>query len=278
MNRYGKPRCKTLKEYMELRPEGFPESITKEEIAIGRNFVYVGRGASMPQVGMLGGRKYILKCGSLSAYSSDGHVHNEYVTDCLLALAGCDVPASFEYNVDMGNGRLETVRLAEFIEGARLMSDFFTSGDEAMRRKVVDHVVRTYPLQAFIEGYDTYQHTSGVDNTLGTDDGRFWFVDNGASFEYRAKGRRKEWFHERDIDDPETGYLSLAKGTNRATRHQHWLREFLKGVPDDVLWEAASRYDFPDLYSQLPDYLKHPNLERFAMALSMRSPYRHPAV
>ncbi len=274
MNHYGKPRCKTLKEYLELRPEGFPESLTKEEIALGRNFKYVGRGASMPQVGILGGRRYILKCGSLSEFSSDGHVHNEYVTDCLLALAGCDVPASFEYSVDMGNGRLETVRLAEYVEGASMLSDFFTSGDGEMRRKVVDYVVRTYPLQAFIEGYDTYQHSSGVDNTLGTADGRFWFIDNGASFEYRAKGKKRSWFFERDIDDPETGYLSLAKGTNRATRRQFWLQKFLAGVPDDALWEAASRYDFRNLYSQLPDYLKHPNLERYAEEISRRSPYR----
>lgn len=40
-------------------------------------------------------------------------------------------------------------------------------------------------------------------------EGNLWFVDNGASFDFRACGKLKGWFWQRhDVADPRSGYLS----------------------------------------------------------------------
>ena len=52
----------------------FPEELTAEMLS---GFQTTPRGCTRPRVGMIGGRKYIAKCGGWSQHSSDGHVRNE---------------------------------------------------------------------------------------------------------------------------------------------------------------------------------------------------------
>ena len=76
---------------------GVPETLTAEMLA---DFKTTPRGCTHPRVGEINGQRFIAKCGSWSAYSSDEHVHNELVADNLLRAAGLNVPASREYRVN----------------------------------------------------------------------------------------------------------------------------------------------------------------------------------
>ena len=68
-----------------------PAELTAEMLA---GFRTTPRGCTHPRVGEIGGHRFIAKCGSWSAYSSDEHVHNEFVADNLLRAAGLNVLAS----------------------------------------------------------------------------------------------------------------------------------------------------------------------------------------
>ena len=87
-------------------------------------------------------------------------------------------------------------------------------------------------------------------------DGTLLYVDNGASFDFRARGKRKGWFWKRmDVKDRAIGYLSLANHHDQVT-----LREILDAgsVTGLRLWREAKKYDFVSLVEQLPaDYQGH---------------------
>ena len=90
----------------------FPAELTAEMLA---DFRTTPRGCTHPRVGEIDGHRFIAKCGSWSAYSSDEHVHNEFVADNLLRAAGLNVPFSREYRVDFEDGRgRQTIRLAVY--------------------------------------------------------------------------------------------------------------------------------------------------------------------
>lgn len=233
----------------------FPVNLTKEMLL---SFTEVLAGSTRPHKGTIGGVDYVLKCGSYSPTSSAEHVHNEYVADCFLRAAGCNVPESREYKVDVSGRGAETVRLSRFLKGARLLGVASSVTDAAIRRQIVE----TYPVMSFIAAIDTYQH-SPMDNVLVDSEGNLWFVDNGASFDFCAKGARKNWFFTRsDIHDPGVGYFSLLRH-----RDQGNLRTLLAGVSDEELRKAAARYCFVDLVAALPADYQHPNLISYAKQL-----------
>ena len=94
-------------------------------------------------------------------------------------------------------------------------------------------------------------------------DGNLWFVDNGASFDFRACGKRKGWFWTRsDVDHPLNGYLSLANHPNQLS-----LRTILGLVNGDELWASASKVNFSKLVSTLPESHRKAELEDYAAAL-----------
>ena len=204
----------------------------------------------------------MLKCGSFSEFSSDAHVHNEFVADGLLRAAGCNVPASREYRADIGNGRVETLRLSEFIGNGRDLKPAFNEGTAAGKRFLIDQIVATYPVVSFIDGTDTYQHHC-LDNVLVDGDYRLWFIDNGASFDFRARGARKNWFWSRtDPTDREHGFFAVRDYANES------LKRILKNVSDDELIAAARKYDFVELYKTLPADYQQPALEEYAKNLN----------
>lgn len=245
----------------------FPAAINAEMI---KDFIYIGRGSTYPHVGLIDGVKFILKCRSYEeeskrvgrgAVPSDGHVHNEFVADCFLRSAGCNVPESKEYRADIGNG-IETLRLAEFVNGVELMVGW-NRADAAMKHKIREQVVATYPLQAFLFGTDTYQHRGLVDNTLVDDDGSIWFIDNGASFHYRARGGDRSEFWRRDPDDVARWFFEL-----RDHKSQHDLRALLGDATDEDLRLAAAKYDFVALVKTLPNGYQRKELLECAAAFN----------
>ena len=235
----------------------FPAELTAEMLA---GFRTTPRGCTHPRVGEIGGYRFIAKCGSWSAYSSDEHVHNEFVADNLLRAAGLNVPFSREYRVDFEDGRgRQTIRLAVYDDALKPIMEVWESADATLRAKIRAQAVAAYPVQALIAGIDTFTW----DNVKVDPNGNLWFVDNGASFDFRACGKLKGWFWQRnDVADPRSGYLSLAKHPN-----QYDLRSILGKVDDAELWAAAKNCRFAQLVAQLPDSHRKAELTAYATAL-----------
>ena len=220
----------------------FPKDLKAETL---KGFITTERGSTHPRVGGINGKEYIAKCGAWSTYSSDEHVLNELKADEFLSQAGFNVPVSREYTVDFGgrDGK-RIVRLAEFKADTIPLAEAWGQGDETLRAKIREQVIASYPVQAIIAGIDTYKY----DNIRVDRDGNLWFVDNGASFDYRARGLKKGWFFYRNNPlDPKSGYMSLARH-----RDQGLLRRVLGGVDEAKLWEAAAKCDVEKLIRCLP--------------------------
>ena len=182
------------------------------------------------------------------------------MADGLLREAGLNVPPSREYYVDFGGGRgPETVRLAVYDDSMSPIMEAWAGANAELRQKIRAQAVAAYPVQALIAGIDTFTW----DNVKVDPAGSLWFVDNGASFDYRACGKRKGWFWMRkDVDDPASGYLSLAKHPD-----QHDLRKILGSIDDTELWAAAGKVKFEKLVAKLPDSHRSPALVAYAKAL-----------
>lgn len=220
----------------------FPKTLTCE---ILENFVTTKRGSTHPRVGEINGRKYIAKCGCWSTYSSDEHVLNELAADKFLGKVGFNVPKSKKYRVDFGErvGK-KVVRLAEYKADTIPLAEAWENADERMREKIRGQVIASYPVQAIIAGIDTYKY----DNIRVDRDGELWFVDNGASFDFRARGLKKGWFWSRtNPDDPKSGFLSLARH-----RDQGLLRRILGGVDEASMWRAAASVDTMLIKKEFP--------------------------
>lgn len=226
----------------DAKSDVLPKALKAEML---RGFITTERGSTHPRVGEINGKEYIAKCGAWSTYSSDEHVLNELKADEFLSQAGFNVPVSREYTVDFGgrDGK-RIVRLAEFKADTIPLAEAWEQGDEKLRIKIREQVIASYPVQAIIAGIDTYKY----DNIRVDRDGNLWFVDNGASFDYRARGLKKGWFFFRDNPlDPKSGYMSLARH-----RDQGLLRRILGGVDEAKLWEAAAKCDVEKLIRCLP--------------------------
>lgn len=243
----------------------FPESLTAEMV---RDFWTLPSGSTHPHAGVIGGQEFVLKCGSYSTTSHDDHVHNEFVGDCFLRAAGCNVPESREYRADIGHGKVETLRLAERLHDVRHLKESWQCADAARRDFLRQQLIDTYPVQSFIAGIDTYQHEA-MDNVMVDRDGRLWFIDNGASFDYRAKGHPKNWFWDRTDLFGIHGYFSLRTddGSVPNTYDQSELRALIRDVDDETLRRAAARYDFSSLVKTLPEGYRRPSLVAYAAAL-----------
>lgn len=152
----------------------------------------------------------------------------------------------------------QVVRLAVVEETEPIMAAW-EKADEALKVKIRAQVLASYPVQALIAGIDTFTY----DNVRVDKNGRLWFVDNGASFNYRACGKKKGWFWDRvDVNDPKSGYLSLAHHPD-----QHGLRTLLGEVTDDQLWQEARKWKFSRIVSWLPEKWQREGLVAYAKAM-----------
>ena len=71
--------------------------------------------------------------------------------------------------------------------------EVWDSADATLRAKIRAQAVAAYPVQPLIAGIDTFTW----DNVKVDAEGNLWFVDNGASFDFRACGKLKGWFWQR---------------------------------------------------------------------------------
>lgn len=242
----------------DLKDPGFPKELTAEML---KDFKTTPNGCTHPRVGTIAGHRFIAKCGSWSAFSSDEHVHGEFVADNLLRFAGLNVPYSREYRVDFGEGRgPQTVRLAVYDDALVPIMEAWGRADAALRETIRRQAIAAYPVQTLIAGIDTFTW----DNVKVDANGGLWFVDNGASFDFRACGKLKGWFWDRkSVHDAQTGYLSLAHHPN-----QYDLREILgAGTTDADLWAAAKEVPFRRIVRQLPDSHRTAGLKAYAKQL-----------
>ena len=110
--------------------------------------------------------------------------------------------------------------------------------------KIREQAIAAYPVQALIAGIDTFTY----DNVLVDARGELWFVDNGASFDFRACGKKKGWFWgRRDPSDADTGYLSLIRHPDQLV-----LQAIVGEYDPKELIAVAKRYDFAKLFEKLP--------------------------
>lgn len=236
----------------------FPGVLEAETLA---GFETAPLGSTHPRIGRIDGVPYVAKCGSWSVYSSNEHVHNEFVADCILRAAGLNVPFSREYQIRFDDrGEPQTVRLAAFESGARPLGEVWKTAGATLRGKIRKQVLAAYPVISWIAGIDTFTH----DNILVDGAGNLVFVDNGASFDFRSRGQRKGWFWHRDnVKDGETGFFSLVTHPDQA-----FLRELLGDAKPSDLLAAAAKYDFVALAGKLPAPYQTGNLFAYSEALN----------
>lgn len=234
---------------------GLPEYLTAEML---RDFKTTPVGSTRPRVGKIGNKMFIAKCGAWSEYSSDEHVHNESIADYFLAISNLAVPASREYVVDFGGreGR-RIIRLSWFFNDLKPLEEVWRHADGELRARIREQVVKAYPIQSFIAGIDTFMN----DNVRVAPNGELFFVDNGASFDFRARGGTKGWFWKRsDVHDPKSGYLSLFNHPD-----QRLLREILgRDTTAEELWKAAVGVSLARLVKSLPLDYRKPELLDYA--------------
>ena len=258
-------------------PCNFPTTLTEADLD---GFRVTLNGSTEPYVGKIGDSMFIAKKGS---HTSADHVENEHIANELHLAAGLNAPRSRMYDVSVGKdtrtaaekymdlvngvkdaGKKERVMLAEYIPNAVSLeaawNDSVKTGDKAMQKKIRDQVLAAYPFESFVAGIDLFQN----DNALVDNDGKLWMVDNGAAFDFRARGGRNGWFNSRtDPDDPNNGLMSLLNH-----RSQTLLQGILKGVTEQDVLKAAKRYDFEELVKKLPPEYQTQGLKAYAKALN----------
>ena len=225
----------------------FPDELSYDVIA--GEFRQTANGATCPRHGYIDGVHYIAKCETFQQLvnrpktTSEKHVHNEFVADGVIRGMGFNVPESREYRTRENR---VLVRLAKFIAPTRPLCNAWDAADSEAKEAIRRQVVAAYPLQHLIAGFDTFHN----DNVLVTEDGRLWFVDNGASFGWSAMGAYDKYYkYNRRTDpcNPQYGFLSL-----RDHPGQKLLHSVLSGVADAELWAEAAKLDVDRFVSLLP--------------------------
>ena len=260
-------------------PISFPKTLTEGDL---EGFRVTLNGSTEPFVGKIGNSLFIAKKGT---HTSADHVRNEDLANRFHLTAGLRAPRSRVYELDGAKDERtpaqkymdevngvkgpfkETVMLAEYIPNAVSLeaawNDAKKADDAAKMKKIQSEVLKAYPIEAFVAGIDLFQN----DNALVDGDGNLWMVDNGAAFDYRARGGRKGWFNQRtDPADPQNGYFSLARHTS-----QRLLADILRGIPDSKIVSAAKAYDFEALAKTLPPEYQTPGLMEYARNLNQFS-------
>ena len=253
----------------------FPEQLEKGMLS---EVSYMGSGSTLPHRAKIGGQWFVLKCdgwrlNGAKGYAMDNadpHVHNEVVADDFLCEAGLNVPDSKEYFADIGHGRKEVIRVSRMIE-AKDFGLVYDQADSTLRTRLVRQLIVAYPVLSLIAAVDTFKHYQ-LDNLMVDASGRVWFIDNGATFGYRAKGQliASEHFTERTDPRGPNGFFWLRDHDDAS--HYYCKRDRLaeifsrEGVTDADLEQAASRYHFADLVRTLPVEYQTPNLMNYAAA------------
>lgn len=257
----------------------FPNTLKEDDL---KDFRITLNGSTEPYVGKIGDTLFIAKKGT---HTSADHVRNEDIANKFHLTAGLRAPRSrvYEYSVskdprtpaqrymDEVNGQKgafkETVMLAEYIPSAVSLDAAWRkalkTNDTAMQKKIRAEVLHAYPVESFLAGIDVFQN----DNALVDSKGNLYLVDNGASFDYRARGGRKGWFENRtDPKDKQTGHMSLLEN-----KSQTLLQSILKGVTESDILAETRKYDFEALAKSLPKEYQTASLLEYAKSLNRLS-------
>ena len=223
-------------------------------------FVQMPSGSTRPHCGSIGGVKFVLKCPGWGGYdaNAEAHVVNEVVADDFLRAAGLNVPDSRLYHSEIGNDFYEPIRLSRFID-AENFGEVWRRCDAKRRRDLALQVAEAYPVLSLMAAVDTFKHNP-MDNLMVDAEGRVWFVDNGAMFGYRARGKKiaPEYYELRTDPQGPNGFFWLRDhdGDKYYCRRDGLPDLFADaGIGDGDLRAAAARYDFGALVATLPaDY------------------------
>lgn len=237
----------------------FPDTLSENDLS---GFLYTQNGGTWPQVGVIAGRMYILKRGrepNRGGGSNVAHVRNEAAADAFCRRAGLRVPASRVYEI--GD---DVVRLSEYVSGAESLASAWAQGDATLRRRLREQLRTAYPIELLLANVDVFQG----DNILVDATGVAWFVDNGATFAYRAMGGLKnraggfsyDYDRRENPESPVWGWTSLAERAN---------------VPDGVFFDfdrravlaETAKYDLSALVAALDNVRRTPALVAFAAAM-----------
>ena len=226
----------------------------------------------------IGGKKqmFFLKTDN-STLTADA-VRNEFASDEFLRSAGVHAPDGMLYS--LGNGHIAklTTEVPDVI--GDLSNGVGSLGlSPTQKNHLVEKLREAYPLLDVMYHTDAFKN----DNILVDKDANPWFVDNGSSFLYRARGGLKDstWggpdmTKRANASDPKDGY-----GTLYGHHSQKGLRADIgKNMTNADLLREAAKYDMEQLVQNAiqgtPQIAKDcPGLLSYAKTLDkMADPYR----
>lgn len=226
----------------------------------------------------IGGKKqmFFLKTDN-STLTADA-VRNEFASDEFLRSAGVNAPDGMLYS--LGNGHIAKLTT----EVPDVIGDLSNGVDSlglspTQKKHLVEKLREAYPLLDVMYHTDAFKN----DNILVDKDANPWFVDNGSSFLYRARGGLKDstWggpdmTKRANASDPKDGY-----GTLYGHHSQKGLRADIgKNMTNADLLREAAKYDMEQLVQnaiqETPQIAKDcPGLLSYAKTLDkMADPYR----
>jgi len=187
---------------------------------------------------------------------------NEYAANMFLRNAGVNAPDGNLY--DLGNG--EVAMLTDKIENTTPLNQV------QMTPKIQEQLREAYPLLDVMYSTDAFRS----DNIRVDQNGKVWFVDNGASFEYKGKGDKREksnpnWqgfefakrddaYGKPDADGYDTSYGALYGSSRKA-------RQYLGKMSRTEMLQKAAKYDMEALVGKLPKEQQSETLKKFAKSL-----------
>lgn len=151
-----------------------------------------------------------------------------------------------------------------------------------MTRAIRNRLRSAYPILDLMYASDAFRS----DNIRVDGNGNVWFVDNGASFNFKGKGDKREksnpnWkgfeFNARDNadGDPDKDGCDTSYGALYGASKK--VRGYLGKMSKIQMLQEAAKYDFEDLVSRLPNDIRSPGLEKFAKSLNNLSAKYRPS-
>lgn len=129
-----------------------------------------------------GGKKWVVKKERMG---KDGHLASESRADFVYRAMGFDAPDSRVFAVeDKNDGSVCDCKTNEYVQYRSLSS---LTGTQ--KTKAYEEIAKGFALDALLGNWDVIG--SDGQNILVKPDGSVYRMDNGASFEYRARGSRK---------------------------------------------------------------------------------------
>ena len=240
---------------LNAEPE-FPNEVTWEML---KTFLPTKEGATRPLVGKIGEWKFVVKLDINTSYE---HVMNEIFADKFIRAAGFNAPFSREYFV-YSQEKSTHIRLAQYLDDCVALKKaykYFPYWNWEVKKQIVD----AYPIVALMANLDAFHN----DNVLVDRKGKVWFVDNAASFEFRAMGQKKEkttgfsydWKNrKRCYDKPENG------GMMGIYEYSDQLQKLLgRFTRTDVLRSIWRGQDLNALVKSMPEEYRNASLVEYA--------------